>query len=153
MSAAPPPPPPPPPRKPSSSDASRDNLFDLLPAELLLMIIKYAGIGNLMNLALAIYPTLQHHRLAPELTAHTYLSIVRVARTSNTITRRLPLPRGLIRMPMELWYQVAREVEPIDILSMMLAVGMYPRELLTPETARRIRIWSCIRRSKRKDAL
>jgi len=92
------------------------------------MIINYAGVGSIMNLALAIYPTLQRHRIAPELSAHTYFSIVRVDRASNTSNRRRPLPQGLDRMPMELWFQVARDLEPIDILSMMFAIGAYPRE-------------------------
>ncbi|KAI4946486.1 hypothetical protein J4E91_007174 [Alternaria rosae] len=79
MSAAlppPPPPPPPPPHKPFSGNETCDDLFNLLPAELLLMIIRYAGVGNIMNLALAIYPTLQRHRIAPELTEDTYINIV-----------------------------------------------------------------------------
>ncbi|CAN9444849.1 unnamed protein product [Alternaria alternata] len=61
--AGPPPPPPPPPRKPSFNGNLCDNLFDLLPAELLLIIYEYVGSGNLMNLALAIYPTLEQHRI------------------------------------------------------------------------------------------
>ncbi|KAH6868308.1 hypothetical protein BKA58DRAFT_192140 [Alternaria rosae] len=144
----PPPPPPPPPRKPFSGDETCDDLFNLLPAELLLMIIRYAGVGNIMNLALAIYPTLQRHRIAPELTEDTYINIVRMGSVSARY--RTPfLPQGLDRMPLELWLQVARDLEPMNILSMMMALGAYPRGSLTPETAQRMRGWW--RKSKNKD--
>ncbi|KAE8825449.1 hypothetical protein PTNB73_08449 [Pyrenophora teres f. teres] len=68
-----PPPPPPPPGPPDPPDDS--NPFEKLPAELLLMIYEYAGSRSLPNLALAIYPTLQRHNLAPVLTIDTFIRI------------------------------------------------------------------------------
>lgn len=134
------PPPPPPPRR------TKD--LDDLPAELLLMIYEYIGLTNFMNLALAIYPTLQRHGLVPDLTVETLIRIIyewqRVGDTSDTQS-------AVNRMPVELWLQVAEYLEPSNTFALVFALGnrFYRFQAApTQDTLNRLRIWS--RRSRRK---
>jgi hypothetical protein len=138
---APPPPPPPPPL----GSYAHGNPFDNLPAELLLIIYEYVGTGNLMNLALAIYPTFQRHNLSPELSPTTLAHMLRL---SNRPSIRSIYPGAVVQMPAELWLYVARYLEPADILSMMFTFGAVFGQPLTSHTRQRLMVWS--RRSREK---
>ncbi|EMD59184.1 hypothetical protein COCSADRAFT_175741 [Bipolaris sorokiniana ND90Pr] len=126
---APPPPPPPP------GPSTHGNPFDDLPAELLLIIYEYVGNSNLVNLALAIYPTFQRHNLSPELTSTTLAHML-------SLSSRPPMYPGIVYMPAELWLCVARYLEPADILSMMFTFGAVFGQPLTQSTRDRLRVWS-----------
>ena len=139
---APPNSPPPPPRKTVS--------FDDLPAELLLMIYEYIGLGNFMNLALAIYPTLQRHGLVPGLTFETFIRIVYEWQRVEISSAQ----SAVSRIPVELWLQVAEYLEPSDTFALVFAVGNQFYSFEEPpsqETLSRLRIWS--RRSRRTNAI
>ncbi|KAF1833927.1 hypothetical protein BDW02DRAFT_569567 [Decorospora gaudefroyi] len=143
MSAAAGAPPPPPPPPPPPGPRNNDNCFDGLPAELLLIIYRFTGLGNFLNLALAIYPTLQQHNLAPELTTTT---LVRVFRESNTFP--ITTTPSIAQVPVELWLQVAQYLEPADDISLILALAPWFRREMTRATRDRLRIWS--RRCRKK---
>ncbi|KAF2854962.1 hypothetical protein T440DRAFT_380010, partial [Plenodomus tracheiphilus IPT5] len=134
---APPPPPPPPPHVSS---------FDDLPAELLLMIYHHIGLSNFMNLALAIYPTLQRHGLVPNLTAETLVCITSEWQRAGVVTTT---PQAASRMPVELWLQIVHYLEPSDTFALVFAVGSRFYTFNNPpsrETVDRLRVWS--RRSR-----
>jgi hypothetical protein len=139
MSAAPPPPPPPPPRGPPNSE----NHFEHLPAELLLIIHRYAGFNSFLNLALAIYPTLRRHNLIPELTSATLDHFIhRPNPAASKVPPRVP------RLPDELWLLVAQYMEPVDIMSLVFALGPQFAGPPNRETRDRLRVWS--RRCRKK---
>lgn len=121
------------------------NPFDRLPAELLLIIYEYVGTSNLMNLALAIYPIFQRHNLAPELTPATLTHMLRLSNRPASLSTH---PGAVVRMPAELWLFVARHLEPVDILSLMVTFPAVFDQNLTQQTRERLRVWS--RRSREK---
>ncbi|KAF1844609.1 uncharacterized protein K460DRAFT_95053 [Cucurbitaria berberidis CBS 394.84] len=138
--APPPPPPPPPPRAPN---------FDDLPAELLLMIYEYIGLSNYMNLALAIYPSLQRHGLVPVLTVETLIRIINEWQYAGLIPS--DAQNAASRMPTELWLQIAGYLEPADTFTLVFGIGNHFYRFWqrpTKETISRLRIWS--RRSRKK---
>ncbi|KAI8943453.1 hypothetical protein NX059_001462 [Plenodomus lindquistii] len=142
MSSAPGAPPPPPPPPPHSAS------FDDLPAELLLMIYEYIGLSNFMNLALAIYPTLQRHGLVPTLTVETLVRIASEWRRARVVTST---PSAASRMPVELWLGIVQYLEPSDTFALVFAVGSRFYTFNDPpsgETLDRLRFWS--RRSRKK---
>lgn len=133
-----PPPPPPPPPPPSYHCATIEDL----PAELLLMIYKHIGLGVFMNLALAIYPTLQQHGLVPDLTS----DIVDCIENDwhGTFVGDT-LQSAVSRIPRELWWQIAGYLEPIDLMRLVFAVGSrfyYFQDTPSKETLERLRIWA-----------
>jgi hypothetical protein len=137
------PPPPPPPPFPHSSS------FDDLPAEILFMLYQYLGLDPFLNLALVIYPTLLRHRLVPELTPKTFGRIV-----SDMLVPPDTPPNALSpanRMPVEMWLQVAEDLEPANSIALVFALA--PRFWRFPgrpsnELVTRLRVWS--RRTKKK---
>lgn len=136
---APPPPPPPPPRS---------SPFDDLPAELLLELYRYIGLEQFMNLALVIYPTLSRHRMVPELTSETFIRIVHEAHLPSIKSNN---SSAVVRMPVELWLQVAEYFDPASSIALVFALG--PRFWRFPgrpskELATALRVWS--RRSREK---
>ncbi|KAF1943369.1 hypothetical protein EJ02DRAFT_143145 [Clathrospora elynae] len=146
--APPPPPPPLPPSPPSSPPLPSDNIFDHIPAELLLIICRFAGLGDLMNLALAIYPTLRCHNLVPDLSIFTLTRIISEWRGRSILSANTS---AASRMPVELWLQTADHLELADTTRLVLALGnrFYNfRGRPTRETEDRLRIWS--RRARRK---
>ncbi|KAA8620487.1 hypothetical protein PtrSN002B_007642 [Pyrenophora tritici-repentis] len=109
------------------------------------MIYEYAGSRCLPNLALAIYPTLQRHNIAPVLTIDT---LIRIIRNPNS-TFSPATNSALSVIPTELWLQVAHYLEPADRLSMIFApFGPWFRVPVTRETQHRLTIWS--RRYRKK---
>lgn len=132
------------PPSPPTTAASIDDL----PAELLLMIYEYIGLGNFMNLALAIYPTLQRHGLVPHLTVETLMRIVSEWQHTDVISNG---QTAASRVPTELWLQIAEYLEPADTFALVFGVGnrFYRfKERPTKETIVRLRTWS--RRSRTK---
>ncbi len=113
------------------------------------MIYEYIGLGNFMNLALAIYPTLQRHGLVPNLTAETLIRIISEwQRADNVSTGQT----AVSRMPTELWLQTAEYLEPADTFALVFGVGnrFYRfEEPPTRETIMRLLIWSRMSRRKR----
>lgn len=131
---APPPPPPPP----------RCSGFDDLPAELLLILYRYLGLGQFMNLALALYPTLLRHRLVPELTPEVVKSITSTPRSTFNNAKSCS---AMERMPMELHLQIAEYGEPADGIALLWALGIFHRAQISDEFLQILRIWS--RRSEK----
>lgn len=112
------------------------------------MIYEYIGLMNFMNLALAIYPTLQRHGLVPYLTVETLIRIIHEWQDADVITGG---QTAVSRMPTELWLQIASYLEPADTFALVFGVGnrFYRfREQPTVQTVQRLRIWS--RRSRKK---
>lgn len=132
-----PPIPPPPPPPPCASS------FDQLPAELLLEIWEYLSVNSSMQFALAIFPTLRHHRLIPQLTLPTYM---RLARDD---TGRRAFSQGstaaLARLPMELWLQISEMGNSKDNISLMFALAgqfFQFQERPSDETRSRLHVWA-----------
>ena len=112
------------------------------------MIYEYIGLSNFMNLALAIYPTLQRHGLVPELTVETLIRITYEWQRTEVAPNN---QSAVSRIPVELWLQVAEYLQPSDTFALVFAVGnrFYRFEQLpSAETLSRLRIWS---RRWRKD--
>jgi hypothetical protein len=109
------------------------------------MIHRYAGFDSFLNLALAIYPTLRRHNLVPELTSATLAHFLHRPDTSPaaaTNASRVP------RLPDELWLLVAQNMEPVDIMSLVFALGTQFGGPPNRETRVRLHVWS--RRCKKK---
>ena len=112
------------------------------------MVYEYIGLMNFMNLALAIYPTLQRHGLVPDLTVETLIRIVHEWQHDDIISNG---QTAVSRMPTELWLQIAGYLEPADTFALVFGAGnrFYRfKEQPTMETIVRLRIWS--RRSRKK---
>lgn len=146
MSAAagaspPPPPPPPPPRRASA--------FDDLPAELLLEIYEKLSLTSFMNLVLAIYPTLERHRLVPALALENIdrLEADRQRAYASSVSRS-----AVFRVPRELWLQVGGYLDSFGLVSLVLALGgVFYRLDHEPseEEMQRLRMWA--RRSEKRE--
>ncbi|KAF2128853.1 hypothetical protein P153DRAFT_27252 [Dothidotthia symphoricarpi CBS 119687] len=129
---------PPPPPTPSP--------FDLLPAELLLTIHQYLSLSHSLNLALAIYPTLRRHGLAPALTPQTVLRITRQQRSVQGSVQQSAPQQAVARLPVELFLQIAEHLEPGDGIAMVFALDarFYRGEGgggVSAETGGRLRVW------------
>ncbi|KAF2003029.1 hypothetical protein P154DRAFT_520383 [Amniculicola lignicola CBS 123094] len=128
MSAAGAPPPPPPP--PSHIN------FDDLPAELFLDIIQYLHVSDYVSFALAIYPILQRHGLAPPLTEDIYRRIM---------DQRLDEPpdvEAFLRLPIELMEEIMTYLQPTDRIAMLFAHrSLFLRYLPDFSNETKIRIW------------
>jgi hypothetical protein len=123
---SPPPPQNPPPRR----------NFELLPAELILGIIQCMNVDTFVNFALAYYPLLRCHGIAPPLSIATYLRIVE--RDSVHWRREAT---GLVpqnALPAELSFNVFRYSTPTDRLSYILSSCRLINWLI-PEVSEEIR--------------
>lgn len=106
------------------------------------MIYEYIGLGNFMNLALAIYPTLQRHGLVPGLTVETLIRIRYEWQRGEADSNNLS---AVSRIPVELWLQIAEYLEPSDTFALVFAIGnrFYQfQQAPSQETLDRLRIWS-----------
>ncbi|OAL55571.1 hypothetical protein IQ07DRAFT_639239 [Pyrenochaeta sp. DS3sAY3a] len=132
-----------------SSPPPNGNVFDRLPAELLLLMFDHLNVEQFASLALAVYPSLQRHRLVPELTVDTLFRILHVRRGWNLT---VPHSRtGVESLPVELWLHIADHLEPSDAFALAYAVDpafYWVRHRHTPATAMRLRCWS--RRFRRR---
>ncbi|KAF3000813.1 hypothetical protein E8E13_006450 [Curvularia kusanoi] len=134
--APPPPPPPPPPPRGAS--------FDYLPAELLLEILQYLDINSSLQFALTIYPTLRRHSLVPQLTLPTYM---RIARNNTRCWELMGSSAAMsVRLPMELWLQIAEMGSSRDNISLTLALAemfiLLGARPLSDETKSQLRVWA-----------
>jgi len=112
------------------------------------MIFEHTGVGNYLNLALAIYPILRRHNLVPELTIETLIRVATDWQRHGTMTNT---PSTAAQLPAEMWAQIIEYLEPSDILALGFAMGPSFYHCHGPpsqETMDRLRIWS--RRVKRK---
>jgi hypothetical protein len=112
------------------------------------MIYEHTGLENFMNLALAIYPTLQRHGLVPELTMET---IDRIEHEWHRAEDNNSNQSAVSRIPVELWLQVVDYLEPIDTFALVFAVGNWFYHFRQPpssDTLVRLRTWG--RRSRKK---
>lgn len=109
------------------------------------MIYEYVGTNNLMNLALAIYPTFQRHNLSPKLTPTTLAHMLCLSDRSRGSSL---YPDAVIQVPTELWLYILHYLEPTDILSLMFALGRVFGRCLTEQTIDRLRVWSRRTRGK-----
>lgn len=112
------------------------------------MIYEYMGLANFVNLALAIYPTLQRHGLVPNLTNETLVRMTSEWQRNGAVTNT---NAAVSRMPVELWLQIVNQLEPSDGFALVFAVGNQLSRLNNPPskaTLDRLRIWS--RRSRKK---
>lgn len=117
--------------------------FDDLPAELLLMLYRYVGLGQFVNLALVIYPTLLRHTMAPKLTPETYHRMTNQRNAPHTTRRNTR--SAVAKMPVELWLQIAEYLEPANSIGLVFALGpqfwQYPGQP-SSELATWLRVWS-----------
>lgn len=101
-----------------------------------------------MDIALAIYPIMRRHNLAPELTVET---VIRIATNGQRRRPTTTTPSAAAQIPVELWAQVTDYLEPSDILALVFAIGplIYrPHGPPNQETMDRLRVWS--RRARKK---
>lgn len=150
MSAAAGAPPPPPPTNSLATQPCRCSPFDDLPAELLLILYRYLGLEQFMNLALVIHPTLLRHSMVPELTTVSFvrmLSDVHALHITQSNTQS-----AVARMPVELWLQIAEYLEPANSIGLVIALGGRFWQLSnrpSDELVTWLRVWS--RRARKKD--
>lgn len=132
--------PPPPSQTPPNGNA---NGFDRLPAELLLLIVDHLNEIQFAALALAVYPSLQRHRLVPPLTVDMLFAIL--FRNQRWIPRNPQNRANAKSLPLELWFQVASYLEPSDAFVVLYAGSpMFPQyePNVTTETMVRLIGWS-----------
>jgi hypothetical protein len=90
--------------------------FHRLPAELILDVVQYLHSDHFVRFALAYYPLLQLHGLAPPLSAETYRRVVLQAPLQGR--NRIP-PRW--RLPFELTEQILQYLAPAERLNMLFS--------------------------------
>ncbi|KAF2826121.1 hypothetical protein CC86DRAFT_292449 [Ophiobolus disseminans] len=106
-----------------------------------MIIYRYIGLDQYMNLALAIYPTLLRHRMVPALTAET---IFRISCDASSPLFEPESPSALARMPIELWLQIAEYGEPANSVALHWALGLrFWRSFERPsaEIVDMLRVW------------
>ncbi|KAF2261616.1 hypothetical protein CC78DRAFT_343357 [Lojkania enalia] len=126
--APPPPPPPPPPPQPPGCD--------VLPVELLLEIFEYLTVRQFFKFAVANYPLLRRHGLAPALTPAIYQRIIgQGGRDTDPFAN----------LPVELIDLIVGEVGIEDRLSLILSHPrlclMYLPYNMSSQDLRRLRAW------------
>ncbi|CBX96803.1 hypothetical protein LEMA_P099340.1 [Plenodomus lingam JN3] len=112
------------------------------------MLYAHMGLDNFMNLALAIYPTLQRHGLVPNLTVNTLIRIINEWRTDGAVAST---SSAASRVPVELWLQIVDYLEPSDTSALVFALGtsfFTFHHKLSSQTLIRLCIWS--RKSREK---
>ncbi|KAF2742908.1 hypothetical protein M011DRAFT_251566 [Sporormia fimetaria CBS 119925] len=105
-----------------SPQSNGPNLFQRMPAELLLMIIKYLRPGDWLELSLAYYHTFQAHGLVPKLTRENYLRATLPRLVHASLTPQMPGAFPVLqRFPLELFECVCDYLEPHDIIAFMFS--------------------------------